>query len=171
MKVLLLFLLKWLTLEWRNKEIQSEINTTILLTEEKTKGLLKAYFNFSAFLPLADAPEIKNISEVVAVAEGSDARLPCVADANPATEFTNWTRHRKTVRSARFAVLEKGALLIQDVRRTDAGEYSCTPYNKVGAGNTKITKLVLKGKFFSLCRNGICSGLHSCWPRSPFLFC
>ena len=115
----------------------------------------EAYFNFSAFLPLADAPEIKNISEVVAVAEGSDARLPCVADANPATEFTNWTRHRKDVRSARFAVLEKGALLIQDVRRTDAGEYSCTPYNKVGAGKTKITKLVLKGNFFSLCGNEI----------------
>ncbi|XP_074633287.1 uncharacterized protein LOC141892060 isoform X1 [Acropora palmata] len=105
---------------------------------------LVSYAGVKTFLDVQYAPEIKNISEVVAVAEGSDARLPCVADANPATEFTNWTRHRKDVRSARFAVLEKGALLIQDVRRTDAGEYSCTPYNKVGAGKTKITKLVLK---------------------------
>ena len=96
----------------------------------------------------------------MAVAEGSDARLPCVSDANPCTEFTNWTRHGKDVRSARFAVLEKGALLIQDVRRTDAGEYACTPYNKVGAGKTKITKLVLKGKSFPLCRDEIRPGLH-----------
>ncbi|XP_067038428.1 uncharacterized protein [Acropora muricata] len=105
---------------------------------------LVSYAGVKTFLDVQYAPEIKNISQVVAVAEGSDARLPCFADANPATEFTNWTRHRKDVRSARFAVLEKGALLIQDVRRTDAGEYSCTPYNKVGAGKTKKTKLVLK---------------------------
>ena len=87
---------------------------------------------------------------VLAVAEGSDARLPCVSVANPATEFTNWTRHGEDVRSARFAVLEKGSLLIQDVRRTDAGEYACTPYNKVGAGITEITRLVLKGRLFRI---------------------
>ena len=85
--------------------------------------------------------------DTVAVAEGSDARLPCVSEGNPATDFTNWTRDGEGVRSLRrFAVLEKGALLIQDVRRTDAGEYACTPYNKVGAGKTKATKLVLKGR-------------------------
>ena len=88
--------------------------------------------------------------DTIAVPEGSDARLPCVSVGNPTTEFTNWTRDGEGVRSLpRFAVLEKGALLIQDVRRTDAGGYACTPYNKVGAGSTKTTKLILKGRFKS----------------------
>lgn len=82
----------------------------------------------------------------MAVPEGSDARLPCISVGNPSTSFTNWTRLGEDLRSrSRFAVLEKGSLLIQDVRRTDAGEYACTPYNKVGPGETKITRLVLKG--------------------------
>ena len=85
--------------------------------------------------------------DTVAVPEGSDARLPCVSVGNPTTHFTNWTRHGENLRSLpRFEVLEKGSLLIQDVRRTDAGEYACTPHNKVGPGKTKTTKLVLKGK-------------------------
>ena len=95
----------------------------------------------------SDTPTIINMPDTVAVPEGSDARLPCVSVGNPSTHFTNWTRHGEDLRSVpRFAVLEKGSLLIQDVRRTDAGEYACTPYNKVGPGQTKITKLVLKGK-------------------------
>lgn len=105
---------------------------------------LVSYAGAKTFLDVQYAPEIQNMPAVLAVAEGSDARLPCVSVANPATEFTNWTRHGEDVRSARFAVLEKGSLLIQDVRRTDAGEYACTPYNKVGAGITEITRLVLK---------------------------
>ena len=85
--------------------------------------------------------------DTVAVSEGSDARLPCGSVGNPSTLFTNWTRLGESVTShPRFAVLEKGSLLIQNVRRTDPGEYSCTPYNKVGAGVSKTTKLVLKGK-------------------------
>ena len=89
--------------------------------------------------------------DTVAVAEGSDARLPCVSEGNPPTDFTNWTRHGEGVRSLpRFAVLEKGALLIQDVRRTDADEYACTPCNKVGAGMTKTIKLVLKGRYIKM---------------------
>ena len=85
--------------------------------------------------------------ESVAVPEGADARLPCVSVGNPTTDLTNWTRQGESVRSnPRFVVLEKGALLIQDVRRTDAGEYSCTPYNKVGSGMSKTTRLILKGR-------------------------
>ena len=85
--------------------------------------------------------------DTVAVSEGSDARLPCVSVGNPSTLFTNWTRHGESLTShPRFAVLEEGSLLIQNVRRTDAGEYTCTPYNKVGAGVSKTTKVVLKGK-------------------------
>lgn len=95
---------------------------------------------------ITDPPDIKETPNTVAVPEGSDARLPCDSVGNPATDFTNWTRHGEGVRSmSRFVVLEKGALLIQDVRRTDAGEYACTPHNKVGAGSTKTTKLILKG--------------------------
>lgn len=98
-----------------------------------------------------DPPEIVDMPDTVAVPEGSDARLPCVSQGNPNTDFTNWTRHGEDLRSqSRFAVLEKGALLIQDVRRTDAGEYACTPYNKVGAGMTKTTKLVLKGRVVNM---------------------
>ena len=85
--------------------------------------------------------------DTAAVSEGSDARLPCVSVGNPSTLFTNWTRHNESLTShPRFAVLEEGSLLIQNVRRTDAGEYTCTPYNKVGAGVSKSTKVVLKGK-------------------------
>lgn len=92
-------------------------------------------------------PTIIDMPKSVAVPEGADARLPCVSTGNPTTDFTNWTRQGESVRSnPRFAVLEKGALLIQDVRRTDAGEYSCTPYNKVGYGMSKTTRLVLKGR-------------------------
>ena len=94
---------------------------------------------------------IVDMPDTVAVPEGSDARLPCVSIGNPPTHFTNWTRHGASLRSVpRFEVLEKGGLLIQDVRRTDAGEYACTPHNKVGAGVTKITKLELKGNGQSL---------------------
>ena len=91
------------------------------------------------------------MSETIAVPEGSDARLPCVSVGNPTTDFTNWTRHGESVRSKpRFEVLEKGSLLIQDVRRTDAGEYACTPYNKVGAGMPKTIKLALKSRYLTI---------------------
>lgn len=93
------------------------------------------------------APTITNMPDTVAVSEGSDAQLPCVSVGNPSTLFTNWTRHGESLTShPRFPVLEKGSLLIKKVRRTDAGEYTCTPHNKVGAGVSKTTKLVLKGK-------------------------
>ncbi|XP_078379164.1 uncharacterized protein LOC144662264 isoform X4 [Oculina patagonica] len=106
---------------------------------------LVTYPGTKILLDVQYPPKIENMPDTVAVPEGSDARLPCVSVGNPSTHFTNWTRHGASLRSVpRFEVLEKGALLIQDVRRTDAGEYACTPYNKVGAGVTKITKLVLK---------------------------
>ena len=104
--------------------------------------------------------------ETIAVPEGSDARLPCVSVGNPTTDFTNWTRHGESVRSKpRFEVLEKGSLLIQNVRRTDAGEYACTPYNKVGAGMPKTIKLALKGRYLTM-NLGEGSGCQSP-PRAP----
>lgn len=109
---------------------------------------LTRYFDDFRFISfISDTPTIVEMQDTVAVPEGSDARLPCISVGNPSTSFTNWTRLGEDLRSrSRFAVLEKGSLLIQDVRRTDAGEYACTPYNKVGPGETKITRLVLKGK-------------------------
>lgn len=104
------------------------------------------YVNCLSFL-LSVTPTITDMPDTVAVPEGSDARLPCFSVGNPSTHLTNWTRHGESLAShPRFAVLEKGSLLIQNVRRTDAGEYVCTPYNKVGGGVSKTTTLVLKGK-------------------------
>ncbi|PFX26807.1 uncharacterized protein LOC111328463 isoform X2 [Stylophora pistillata] len=106
---------------------------------------LVTYPGAKILLDVQYAPTIVETQDTVAIPEGSDARLPCISVGNPSTSFTNWTRHSEDVRARpRFAVLEKGSLLIQDVRRTDAGEYACTPYNKVGPGETKITRLVLK---------------------------
>ena len=94
------------------------------------------------------------MSDTVNATEGSDVRLPCVSEGNPATKFTQWTRDGKNVSSnPRFAVLEKGSLLIQRLKRTDVGDYACTPYNTVGAGTTKITKLGLKGRCQTKCRS------------------
>ncbi|XP_020602989.1 protein turtle homolog B-like isoform X2 [Orbicella faveolata] len=109
-----------------------------------SNGLVN-YPGTDIMLDVQFTPTITDMPDTVAAPEGSDARLPCVSVGNPSTHFTNWTRHGESLTShPRFAVLEKGSLLIQNVRRTDAGEYVCTPHNKVGAGMSKTTKLVLK---------------------------
>ena len=96
---------------------------------------------------LAVPPSIIDFPVTVTASEGSDARLPCVSTGNPATLLTNWTRDGQSVKSfPRFAVLEKGTLLISDVMRSDMGQYQCTPYNSVGRGQSKSTTLIVNGE-------------------------
>lgn len=103
---------------------------------------------FHRFVLSTVPPVIVSIKNVVSAPEASDARLPCVSKGNPATSQTNWTLDGHNVLLwPRFIVLQKGTLLIRNVKRSDVGSYKCTPINSVGVGISKESKLVVKSKY------------------------
>ena len=85
--------------------------------------------------------------ERVYLPRGMMGRLECPVDANPPVTMTVWTKDTKIidlrkVRNVRM-VGSARTLVLDPVTTLDEGEYTCTPYSTLGAGQQSTTVHVL----------------------------
>ena len=65
----------------------------------------------------------------------------CYITANPPIQFVMWTRDKHLLEPYEtdgFAVMTNGSLLIDRVRETHQGMYTCTPYNVHEIGRAHV---------------------------------
>ena len=102
-------------------------------------------FNSARFCMITDNPEVTvyctNISE-----EGSTANLTCVADSNPASQFT-WRKGTTTVATSDGAVgSNRFTHLIPSVDRTHVGIYTCVASNGIPGDDEGDCSLAVRCK-------------------------
>lgn len=74
-----------------------------------------------------------------------DVKLPCLTVGHPAPDILWRVKGRPFENNDRMRQLAEGSLLIKNVTRTDAGEYSCSVENSFG--KDQIThRLTIHGK-------------------------
>jgi len=74
--------------------------------------------------------------------------IPCFIDSSPAIQFVSWTKNGRKIEifeGSEIYTVNNGSLLIEKVRQSDAGNYTCAPYNIHGSmGKSEIMKVVVK---------------------------
>lgn len=101
---------------------------------EATNGVETA--SLSEFVTIQSKPYIISTSGPTVVAkEGEDVVLSCVSDSNPPAVI-DWNRSRNDSHVFEDA---QGRLHIGDIRKVDAGDYTCTATNPLGQDSATIT--------------------------------
>ena len=68
---------------------------------------------------------------------GSSVQLPCVAESDLRTTLT-WTKDGKSSLPAESSVLHNGTLLIQNIKKSHEGSYSCKATNALSTIEAKV---------------------------------
>ena len=76
-----------------------------------------------------------------------DVKLPCLAVGVPKPQILWKSNGVPFVQNERMRQLPEGSLFIKEVKRTDAGEYSCSVENSFGHDSV-IHQLIVNGNFF-----------------------
>ena len=87
--------------------------------------------------------------------KGSDVQLPCTSRGNPSLITTKWLWNGNHIsKSSNAVILQNGTLYLRNVNSDHEGVYKCTPFNKIGLGNSAETVLKVEGmmNFVVLCR-------------------
>ena len=96
---------------------------------------------------ITDRPTIVLTEAAVIASEGSDVQLPCSARGNPSLITTKWLWNGKHLpKSSNPVIFPNGTLLLKNVNADLAGIYKCTPFNKIGLGNSVETILKVESK-------------------------
>lgn len=91
---------------------------------------------------VADPPTVILTEATVITSEGSDVQLPCTARGNPSIITTKWLWNGKHLpKSSNPVIYPNGTLLLRNVNTDLSGTYKCTPFNKIGLGNSVETIL------------------------------
>ncbi len=78
--------------------------------------------------------------------EGSDVQLPCTSQGNPSLITTKWLRNGNHLpKSSNAVIFQNGTLYLRNVKADHEGVYKCTPFNKIGLGNSAETILKVEG--------------------------
>jgi hypothetical protein len=70
----------------------------------------------------------------------------CYIQANPPIQFVMWTRDKHLLEPYEtdgFAVMSNGSLLIDRVKESHQGMYTCTPYNVHGTKGSSLPMQVI----------------------------
>ncbi len=70
----------------------------------------------------------------------------CYIQANPGIQFVMWTRDKHLLEpyeTEGFAVMTNGSLLIERVKESHQGMYTCTPYNVHGTKGASLAMQVI----------------------------
>ena len=103
--------------------------------------------------PFFPVPEFRNNvgeKEVVAIAEGADAKLPCPVKADPRYRLNvHWKKGNVTLQPAehiRMRIKPNKYLKIKRTQKEDAGYYTCIAENSCGGKNTRDVQLFVESK-------------------------
>lgn len=110
-------------------------------------------FVFDTFFILCfvDPPSIVLSKPTVIVSQGSDVQLPCTSQGNPSLISTKWMWNGKQLPKSFYSVIfPNGTLLLRNVKSDHEGIYKCTPFNKIGLGDSAETKLEVEGRKLDL---------------------
>ena len=81
--------------------------------------------------------KVRPPQEVNATSFGSTLRLPCVAESDLRPRIT-WTRDGKFSLPGEFFVLQNGTLVIQNIKKSHQGYYTCRATNAVKTIEAKV---------------------------------
>ena len=81
--------------------------------------------------------KVRPPQEVTTASFGSTLRLPCVAESGLRPRIT-WTRDGKFSLPGQFFVLQNGTLVIQNIRKSHQGYYTCRATNAVKTIEAKV---------------------------------
>lgn len=131
-----------------------DIQKTMLLQNLLFPNTIHAGNCVAVFCPLfpslsyiTDRPTIVFTEATVIASEGSDVQLPCTARGNPSLITTKWLWNGKHLpKSSNPVIFPNGTLLLKNVNADLAGIYKCTPFNKIGVGNSVETILKVESK-------------------------
>uniref|UniRef100_A0A0B7AY06 Cell adhesion molecule-related/down-regulated by oncogenes n=1 Tax=Arion vulgaris TaxID=1028688 RepID=A0A0B7AY06_9EUPU len=91
-----------------------------------------------------EIPKFMEVPNDITAVEGDDAELPCHAMGNPRPDIT-WTHNSDPIsNNIRARKLDNGALVISNIRVSDAGQYECSASNsmKTISSSARIRVLV-----------------------------
>jgi len=94
---------------------------------------------------VTDLPRVSKLPPEVFLARGLPARLNCPVTANPPVTSVVWYKDDSVVaplvpehsaggEGARLTTDRRGSLMFRSVMTQDQGQYSCTPYSRIGVG-------------------------------------
>uniref|UniRef100_T1J7V3 Ig-like domain-containing protein n=1 Tax=Strigamia maritima TaxID=126957 RepID=T1J7V3_STRMM len=109
---------------------------------------LNVHYRPTASLTLGNSFNIDNIREE------DDVYLECTTEANPSTVKVQWRFEGKSLRAdvGNGLITSNQSLVLQSVRRTQAGRYSCVGINSEGEGESN--QIMLRIKHIPVCRDG-----------------
>ncbi|KAG0419491.1 hypothetical protein HPB47_004070 [Ixodes persulcatus] len=88
------------------------------------------------------------------IREGRDVYLECLVDASPPATEVTWffEDHEVTTNMTTGVIISNQSLVLQKVRRTRRGRYTCSAVNREGHGVSNI--FLLRIKFAPVCKPG-----------------
>ncbi|XP_004613828.2 protein turtle homolog A isoform X2 [Sorex araneus] len=102
----------------------------------------------SAFLTVLYPAQVTAMPPETPLPIGMPGVIRCPARANPPLLFVSWTKDGQVLRLDKFPGWSQdpeGSLVVMVGNEDALGEYSCTPYNRLGtAGPSAITRVLLK---------------------------
>jgi hypothetical protein len=91
--------------------------------------------------------KIASFDNTFSVTYREDVKLPCQSVGAPFPEIKWKIKGAPYAASDRIRLLPEGSLLVREVSRDDAGEYTCTVENMYGQ-DTVTHQLQVQGKYF-----------------------
>ena len=111
------------------------------------KDVPKVYRGMEVKMDILYPPTIIVIKPTVIASEGSNVQLPCKSRGNPSVITTKWLWKGKHLSESSAAVIfQNGTLYLKNVNSDHEGVYRCTPFNKVGLGNSAETILKVEAQ-------------------------
>jgi len=103
---------------------------------------------------LTDAPRVLPVPERLYLPRGLMGRIECPVQSNPPLTVIVWSKSGRPLdfQSARHAKVNKqGTLIFLPVISADDGQYTCTPYSPLGAGQPSTPiRVFVRGQFLGI---------------------
>lgn len=101
----------------------------------------------------SDHPRVLDMPERLYLPRGMMGTITCPVDSNPPLTVIVWSKDTKIIdfRLVRNVRMNKaGTLLIDPVTAVDEGQYTCTPYSPLGAGQpSTVIHVYIRGTSLS----------------------